>query len=304
MGWLTLSLLFLVGGLAMRVILGASRRLTQRFGFLSRLLLELAGILFVSLLFVALAQLATAPGVVSQRQQPILGVVLAATELSSILILAATLWATLSGVFGAYAFTRMQRRPSRFLAIAAILWVIPTFLLAIAVQEVQGAVFSVTLINVSGGYAQINPISTGWAALVLGIRPAAYIFRSTRRVLGTEEREDHVRTAQAKGISWNSVAFRHILRPALGQVISTWLNSLRMMVGSLPLVEFFFAYPGLGKLFVTSLGLDGSVIDADLAISAVVGLAAIFAVLDALGHLLEQALDPRLHQLRRDDRAA
>lgn len=304
MSWLTLSLLFLAAGLGLRVLLGTSERLSKRLGFLSTLSLEVAGILFVALVFVTLAQFATAPGVVPLRRHPILDDVLPAAEFSLVLVVATTLWATLSGVAGAYLFTRSRTSPGRFLAVAAVIWVVPTFLIAIAIQEVQGAIFTYTALNVSGGYAHANPVSIAWAAAVLGLRPATYIFRSTRALLSAESREDHVRTAQAKGITWTRVAFRHILRPALGQVVSAWLNSLRMMVGSLPLVEFFFVYPGLGRLFVTSLGLDRGVIDADLAISAVAGLAAIFVVLETLAHLVEQALDPRLRDLRREDRAA
>jgi hypothetical protein len=37
-------------------------------------------------------------------------------------------------------------------------------------------------------------------------------------------------------------------------LVATWVSSIRLMIGSLPLVKFFFAYPGLGYTLVLSLG--------------------------------------------------
>jgi ABC-type dipeptide/oligopeptide/nickel transport system permease component len=84
------------------------------------------------------------------------------------------------------------------------------------------------------------------------------------------------------------------------------LISLRLMVGSLPLVEFFFAYPGLGNVFVRSFGLgDQAGIDPDLAIAAIAVLATTFFALEAAVNLLQQRLDPRIADVRvREELAA
>ena len=37
-------------------------------------------------------------------------------------------------------------------------------------------------------------------------------------------------------------------------VLTAWLNSFRSLIGSLPLVEYFFGYPGLGRVLVLALG--------------------------------------------------
>jgi ABC-type dipeptide/oligopeptide/nickel transport system permease component len=182
--------------------------------------------------------------------------------------------------------------------LAALLWVIPTFLLAIVAQELQAFIYNTTNLAVSGGYARVNPLLIFWAAVILGIRPGAYVFRRARVVLGEGSRQDYVRTAIAKGLGWREVVLLHILRPSLPIVVTAWLISLRLMVGSLPLVEYFFGYPGLGQLFVTSFGIGGGSINADMAIACVVVLAGLFLVLEALGGILQQVADPRLREIR------
>jgi ABC-type dipeptide/oligopeptide/nickel transport system permease component len=73
------------------------------------------------------------------------------------------------------------------------------------------------------------------------------------------------------------------------------------MVGSLPLVEFFFAYPGLGRLLLTSLGVaygqQSPQLDPAVAIGSAVVLASMLAILEAVSRLLGQRLDPRLAEV-------
>jgi ABC-type dipeptide/oligopeptide/nickel transport system permease component len=70
------------------------------------------------------------------------------------------------------------------------------------------------------------------------------------------------------------------------------------MLGSLPLVEFFFAYPGLGQLLLSSLGVNSGLQiqppNPSLAIASAVLLACMLAVLEALARGLSLRFDPRL----------
>jgi hypothetical protein len=53
---------------------------------------------------------------------------------------------------------------------------------------------------VSGGYGEVPIGQIFWATLVLGVRPAAYIFRQTRVTLDQESTMYHVR-ADAAGLA-------------------------------------------------------------------------------------------------------
>jgi ABC-type dipeptide/oligopeptide/nickel transport system permease component len=74
------------------------------------------------------------------------------------------------------------------------------------------------------------------------------------------------------------------------------------MIGSLPLVEYFFGYPGLGRVLVQSIGihfaLKPTVIRGDIAIGLVVVLALILILVESVAGGLQRWLDPRLRTLR------
>jgi ABC-type dipeptide/oligopeptide/nickel transport system permease component len=94
---------------------------------------------------------------------------------------------------------------------------------------------------------------------------------------------------------------RHIVRPAAAGLVQTSASSIRLMFGSLPLVEFFFGYPGLGHLLLASLGVasgaDYQPPDPALAIASAVVLASMLAVMEALARVLTRQLDPRLEEV-------
>jgi ABC-type dipeptide/oligopeptide/nickel transport system permease component len=104
------------------------------------------------------------------------------------------------------------------------------------------------------------------------------------------------------GIPWGQVLRRHVLRPASPTLIAGWLGSLRLMIGSQPLIEFFFAYPGLGMRLVLSLGIGypdrAGHFQPDLAIGFLVAMAAMVVVIETGGGIAQRLLDPRLNELR------
>jgi ABC-type dipeptide/oligopeptide/nickel transport system permease component len=182
--------------------------------------------------------------------------------------------------------------------VSSLIWIIPTFLIAILVQDLQSTIFGLTGTSVSGGYGTASVGQLLWSAVVLSIRPAAYAFRQGNVLIADQARADHVRTAFAKGLVWRMIVARHIIRPAASGLVQTAASSIRLTFGSLPLVEFFFAYPGLGQLLLLSLGVSYGTStqppNPSLAIAAAVLLACLLAVLEALARALTLRFDPRL----------
>lgn len=298
MAWLSLALVAFIVSLAVTLVSSGNPRLWGRLRIVAVVALEIGGILVATLALITLAYLSKAPSMTSSSVTTInVPALLRAAASTSLLVAAATLWGTSTGLGAAYHFTASRHRSAWIGPLAALLWVFPTFLLAVGVQEVQAQIFNLTGRSVSGGYAAVTPAQVFWAAVVLGIRPAAYVFRQARLALADAGAEDYVRVANAKGLPWRVVARRHILRPSLPILAVAWLISFRLMIGSLPLVEYFFAYPGLGNLFLASVGLGGP-FDADQAIASVAILASVFLVLEAAVNLFQQALDPRLRETR------
>jgi len=93
-----------------------------------------------------------------------------------------------------------------------------------------------------------------------------------------------------------------MFRPAASTLTSGWIASVRLMIGSLPLIEFFFGFPGLGMQLILALGIaypdQPGHFQPDLAIGLVVTMAVILVALEAFTKLLQQWLDPRIVDLR------
>lgn len=62
------------------------------------------------------------------------------------------------------------------------------------------------------------------------------------------QNSDYVRTAQAKGLSDGSVAWRHVFRNALLPIVTMVGLQVGSIIGGAVLIETVFAWPGLGRL--------------------------------------------------------
>lgn len=298
--WVNLSLICLAGAL----LVGLASLLQPRMAAVGRVLatlgLQLAGVLVVTWLLVERGQaisraLPPPPGteiaIVAQIEIPAVA--------SLLLALVALVWGTGFGTAAA-AFAVGAKRPrlAILLGLVSLIWVIPTFMLAILAQDLQTQIYNLLQVNVTGGYAQFSAGQLAWSAAVLAIRPAAYAYRQSSILIADQSRALFVRTALSKGLPDGIILRRHILRPAAAGLFQTASASIRLMFGSLPLVEFFFGYPGLGQLLLRSLGVSSGdssqPADPGLAIAAAVVLASMLAILEAGIRVLTQRADPRV----------
>jgi peptide/nickel transport system permease protein len=82
--------------------------------------------------------------------------------------------------------------------------------------------------------------------IVLAARPfaqiASFAYVATEDVLGL----DYVRTARAKGLAESAILVRHALGNAAVPIIGAVATGLSIALSTLPVVEVFFSWPGLG----------------------------------------------------------
>lgn len=102
--------------------------------------------------------------------------------------------------------------------------------------------------------------------------------------------EDFVRTARSKGVPEKTVFNKHILRNSLLPIAAFMGSSITGLLGGSIYIETIFSYPGMGQLFISSIGSrDYSVITA---------LTILFGFLTLLGNLLSDIImsivDPRI----------
>lgn len=102
--------------------------------------------------------------------------------------------------------------------------------------------------------------------------------------------EDYVKTARSKGIPMNKVYTRHIFRNSLLPIAAFFGFTITGLLGGSIFIETIFGFPGMGHLFVNSIGQrDYSVITA---------LVMLYGFLALLGSLLSDIImsivDPRI----------
>ena len=90
--------------------------------------------------------------------------------------------------------------------------------------------------------------------LTLVLVSAAAIARFQRAAMLDVLPDDFVRTAIAKGVPARRVLLRHVWRNALVPVIALGGLALPALVGGAVFVEQIFAWPGMGRLIVESIG--------------------------------------------------
>jgi len=206
----------------------------------------------------------------------------------------------LSGIFSALvgvllgifvALTRFRILAFVVLAITLVGISLPSFFSAMLLQNsviVYYREFDKRLLSVAG---------TGWdyehlilPVLVLSIRPIAYLLRITFIALRRTMQEDYIRTAYSKGLKRSKVVSVHALRNVAVPIMAAIGVSWRFTLGVLPVVEYMFAWPGMG--FRLLEGLNG------LQLTMVVPLAVVFGMVLLLGNLIldiaYRIVDPRL----------
>jgi peptide/nickel transport system permease protein len=135
-----------------------------------------------------------------------------------------------------------------------------------------------------------GPESLVIPALTLCAGPAASTARLLRASLLETLSEDYVRTAQAKGMPWSRVVLSHALPNAAIPVVTVLGGVFGHLLAGAVIVEFIFAWPGLGLLTVSAVAER----DYPMIEGLVMFAAAVFLGLNLLVDLSYSVLDPRV----------
>ena len=130
-------------------------------------------------------------------------------------------------------------------------------------------------------------------ALSLALVQAAILARMTRSALLDVMREDHVRTARAKGLSRRQALRRHVLRNAMIPVLTVAGMQFANLVTGTIVVENVFVLPGVGRLIFQAVNNRDLVVVRDV----VMVLAAVVVLVNLLVDLLYAVVDPRLRRV-------
>ena len=129
-------------------------------------------------------------------------------------------------------------------------------------------------------------------ALTLAAFAVSQISRLVRSSMLDVLNQDYILTARAKGLTERTIIIIHALKNAAIPVVTMLGLYFGVLLGGTVVTETIFAWPGLGRLIVTSIYLrDYPVVQA-----GVLYLALIFVVINTLLDLSYGFLDPTIKQ--------
>ena len=103
-------------------------------------------------------------------------------------------------------------------------------------------------------------------------------------------RQDHIRTARAKGLSEDRIAWGHALRNAALPLVTVLGLSFGSLFSGALIMETVFAFPGMGKLIYDAILAS----DYNLAMLALMLATLVTLVGNFLADLAYAAIDPRV----------
>jgi len=211
----------------------------------------------------------------------------------SIVIGATVVSAIISVVVGVLAARRGGAIDGTVQVFSLIGFAIPGFLIAlflVLVFAINLGWFKAT------GYVPLATSVSGWLSSVtlpiiaLSIGAIATVTQQVRGSVIDAMSRDYVRTLRSRGLSTNSVVYRHVLRNAGGPALAVLAVQFIGLLGGAVIVEQVFAIPGMGQLTVRATTLG----DIPVVMALVIVFAIIVIVVNLLIDLAQAALNPKV----------
>ncbi len=207
----------------------------------------------------------------------------ATVELGVVAMILATVLAVPLGIVAAVRAGTLVDHTATTLALIGIS--MPNFWLG----PLLAIVFSVTLgwLPVSGRGTLAHLVLP---AVTLGAPLAAVIARMTRASVIEELREPYVLAARARGVSGPRAVLRHAFRNSLIPIVTVLGLQFGAVLTGAVITETIFAWPGVGRLLIQSIGFR----DYPIVQGCILLIAVTYVSVNLVTDLLYGFLDPRI----------
>jgi ABC-type dipeptide/oligopeptide/nickel transport system permease component len=129
-------------------------------------------------------------------------------------------------------------------------------------------------------------------AITMGSALAAILTRMVRTSMLEELSQDYIRTARAKGLSEQTVVYRHALRNAMIPVITVLGLQFGALLAGAIVTEKIFSWPGIGRLTIDAISnRDYLVVQ-----GCILAIGLTYVAVNFLTDLLYSAVNPRIRQ--------
>lgn len=235
------------------------------------------------------------PGTSLANGQPLWEQLAPRLQNSAVLVLIAGVLGIIIGVLlGIYAAYRRDRAVDHWLStVFLIITALPEFVVAIALiiifATVVFPIFPATSAIPPGQAIFLKPLLLvlPTATLVLVVIP--YIFRMTRASMIEALESDYVEMAKLKGVRDRRILLRHALPNSMPPIVQVMGIVFLYLVGGIVVVEYVFAYPGIGAALVDAVASR----DVPAVQLIVILLASFYVVMNIVTDLIATALTPR-----------
>jgi peptide/nickel transport system permease protein len=211
----------------------------------------------------------------------------------SLVIGAIVVTAVIAAVLGVWAAIRHGWVDKVVQVVTILGFAIPGFLIAVGLVllfAINMQLFQPT------GYVNFADDPSGWLASVtlpvaaLAIHSIASVANQVRGSVTDGLHRDYVRTLRSRGLSFNRVVFKHVLRNAGGPALAVLGVQFVGLLGGAVIVERVFAIPGLGDIAVGSTSQG----DIPMVMGLVVAIAALVVIVNLLIDLAQGWLNPKV----------
>ena len=211
------------------------------------------------------------------------------------LLLVSLAGAALIGLYigGLAALTRHKKLVLPLLTLTILGVSTPSFFAGLLLQQGELRFLDIT------GRQLVSMGGFGWdyrhmlmPVLVLMARPLAFLTRAAFIAFGRVMEEDYIRTAFSKGLSFRQTVNVHAMRNIAIPVLTALGVSVRFSLSTLPVVEFFFAWPGMGLDLLEAMNARQTTVVVTLA--AALGLT--FLLIHLLLDIAYRMVDPRVRE--------
>jgi peptide/nickel transport system permease protein len=226
--------------------------------------------------------------------QPVTEGIMARTWVTLSLVLGATvLTAVISVALGVWAAVRHGWVDKAVQVVSVLGFAIPNFLIAVGlviVFAINMQAFEPT------GYTAFTESPSGWVATVtlpiiaLTIGGVATVAAQIRGSVMDALGRDYVRTLRSRGLPYNRVVYKHVLRNAAGPALAVLAVQFVGLFGGAIIVERVFAIPGLSDIGVTSTAQG----DIPMVLGLVVATVVLVVVVNLVIDLLQGWLNPKV----------
>ncbi|MGV2915331.1 ABC transporter permease [Streptomyces alfalfae] len=171
--------------------------------------------------------------------------------------------------------------------------------LAASVPSFVAAIALVSLFGVQLGWFPVTGSGEGFGgtlrhltlpALSLALGALAIISRVTRQAMADAAASDHVEAARASGVPERDIIRRHVLRNALGPIVTMCGLVMAGMLAGTVVVETAFGISGIGSLLVGAINTHDFPVAQAVLLLMVTG----YIVVTTLVDLVHPLLDPRV----------